>query len=103
MTSNRSQPSPGIGRSPFMTTSAAIRTDAGRHGLASAICSTAEWLSTRAHAAGDARARALGWEITRTPGRAGLTGRRYRDPRFATRTAPACRTATAAAGGRRAA
>ena len=77
-----------------MSTSASIRTAAGRHGLAGAITTAADRLSTRAHAAGDARARDLGWEITRTPDRAGLTGRTYRDPRFATRTAPAVRTVT---------
>ena len=86
-----------------MTTSTASRAAASRRGLAEAITTAAGRLSTRAHAAGDARARDLGWEITRTPGRAGLTGRTYRDPRFATRTAAAARTATAAAGGRRAA
>ena len=37
-------------------------------------------LSDRVHAAADDRARALGWEIT--PGPFGLSGRRYRDPRF---------------------
>ena len=84
-----------------MTTSTITRADADRRGLAGAISSAAEWLSTRAHAAGDARAGAAGWEITRTPGRAGLTGRAYRDPRFATRTAPAARTDTTQ--GRRAA
>ncbi|MHB1594920.1 MAG: hypothetical protein ACYCO9_21545 [Streptosporangiaceae bacterium] len=83
-----------------MTTSAAIMAAAARRGLAEAISSTAGRLSTRAHAAGDARARARGWEITPTPGRAGLTGRTYRDPRF-TRTATVGRAASA--GGRRAA
>ena len=86
-----------------MTTSTASTAAANRRGLAAAITTAAGRLSTRAHAAGDARARALGWEITPTSGRAGLTGRSYRDPRFATRTAPAARTATAPAGGRRAA
>ena len=42
-------------------------------------------LSDRLHAGADDRARAVGWEVTRTPGRLGLTGRRYRDPRFAAR------------------
>ena len=42
----------------------------------------AERLSDRIHAAGDDHARALGWEVTQTPGRLGLTGRSYRDPRF---------------------
>jgi hypothetical protein len=43
-------------------------------------------LSDRVHATADDQARALGWQITQTPGPLGLTGRRYRDPRFATRT-----------------
>ncbi len=77
-----------------MTPSAAIRSAAGRRGLADAISSAAERLSTRVHADGDARARDLGWEITRTPGWAGLAGRTYRDPRFDTRTAADTRTVT---------
>ena len=77
-----------------MTTSTASRAATSRRGLAEAISSAAEWRSTRAHAAGDARARAAGWEITRTPGRAGLKGRTYRDPRFATRAATAGRVVT---------
>ena len=86
-----------------MTLSTIARDAADRRGLADAISSAAERLSTRVHAAGDARARDLGWEITRTPGRAGLAGRTYRDPRFATRTVTDGHTAAAAAGGRRAA
>ncbi|MDA8323382.1 MAG: hypothetical protein M0030_26715 [Actinomycetota bacterium] len=77
-----------------MTTSAASTAAADRRGLAAVITDAAGWLSTRIHAAGDARARAAGWEITRTPGRAGLTGRTYHDPRFATRRAPEGRTVT---------
>jgi hypothetical protein len=46
-------------------------------------------LSDRAHAAGDAEARALGWTTTRTPGLLGLAGRTYRDPRFDTLQRPA--------------
>ncbi len=84
-----------------MTLSTIARDAADRRGLTGAITAAAAWLSTRIHAAGDARARAAGWEITPTPGRAGLTGRTYRDPRFATRTAPAARTDTT--DGRRAA
>ena len=42
-------------------------------------------LSDRIHTAADDRARALGWEVTATPGRLGLSGRSYRDPRFTTR------------------
>ncbi|MHB1597149.1 MAG: hypothetical protein ACYCU3_23610 [Streptosporangiaceae bacterium] len=85
----------------MMTPATITRAVARRRGLAGAVTAAAGRLSTRIHAAGDARARDLGWEITRTPGRAGLTGRRYRDPRFATRTATAGRAVTA--GGRRAA
>ena len=68
-----------------MTSATIARAATGRHRLAAAVSSAAARLSTRAHAAGDARARDLGWEIARTPGRAGLAGRSYRDPRFATR------------------
>ena len=42
-------------------------------------------LSARAHATADDRARALGWTVTQTPGWLGLSGRSYRDPRFAAR------------------
>jgi hypothetical protein len=41
-------------------------------------------LADRAHAAGDARARARGWTVTAMPGLLGLSGRSYRDPRFTT-------------------
>ena len=74
-----------------MTTSTAA---AGRRGLAAAVTTAGGRLSNRIHRRGDAPARAAGWEITRTPGRAGLTGRSYRDPRFAARTAHAGRTVT---------
>jgi anti-sigma regulatory factor (Ser/Thr protein kinase) len=37
-------------------------------------------LGDRVHAAADDRARALGWEVTETPGRLRLSGRSYRDP-----------------------
>jgi hypothetical protein len=43
------------------------------------------WLAAiadRAHAGGDVQARAAGWTVTVTPGRFGLSGRAYRDPRF---------------------
>jgi hypothetical protein len=43
---------------------------------------TARRLSARVHAAADQRARAVGWEVTETPGWFGLAGRSYRDPRF---------------------
>ena len=77
-----------------MTTSTAIRSAARSHGLAAAVTAAAGRLSNRIHRRSDAQARAAGWEITRTPGRAGLTGRTYRDPRFAARTAHAGRMVT---------
>ncbi len=43
------------------------------------------WLAQvadRAHASGDAQARAAGWTVTTMPGPFGLSGRAYRDPRF---------------------
>lgn len=39
-------------------------------------------LSSQIHAAGDERARALGWEVTESTGRFGFGTRIYRDPRF---------------------
>ncbi len=42
--------------------------------------------SDRIHAGGDAAARRHGWTVTVTSSRSGLSGRVYRDPRFATRT-----------------
>ena len=59
-------------------------TIAGR-GIAARLRAVGERLSGRMHAAADDRARALGWEVTQTPGRLGLSGRSYRDPRFAAR------------------
>jgi hypothetical protein len=59
---------------------------AARLRIASLARATARTLSDRVHATGDDQARALGWQVTETPGPLGLTGRRYRDPRFATRT-----------------
>jgi hypothetical protein len=44
-------------------------------------------LSDRAHAAGDARARATGWAVTTVPGPLGLHGRAYRHPAFEPGTA----------------
>ncbi len=41
--------------------------------------------SNRIHAAGDAAARRHGWTVTVTSTRSGLSGRVYRDPRFAGR------------------
>ena len=39
-------------------------------------------IADRAHASGDAQARAAGWTVTVTGGPFGLSGRAYRDPRF---------------------
>jgi hypothetical protein len=47
-------------------------------------------IADRVHASGDARARAAGWTVTATPGRFGLSGRTYRDPRFGRPTGAAC-------------
>ena len=54
-------------------------------GIAARIRAVGRWLSGRIHAAADERARALGWEVTQTPGPFGLTSRSYHDPRFAAR------------------
>ena len=54
-------------------------------GMAARIRAAGERLSDRIHAAAGDRARAQGWEVTETPGRLGLTGRSYHDPRFAAR------------------
>jgi hypothetical protein len=58
-------------------------TATGRHGMTARIRAVGGRLSGRIHAAADDRARALGWEVTPTPGRFGLRGRSYRDLRFA--------------------
>jgi hypothetical protein len=60
-------------------------TATGRQGMTARIRAAGERLTDRIHAATDDRARALGWEVTATPGRFGLSGRSYRDPRFAAR------------------
>jgi hypothetical protein len=44
-------------------------------------------LSERLHAAGDARARAMGWTVTTVPGPLGLAGRAYRHHGFRPRAA----------------
>ena len=62
---------------PGMTNHTAIV----RRGIAARIRAIGERLSHRVHAAADDRARALGWVVTETPGRLGLSGRSYRDPR----------------------
>ena len=62
---------------------------AGRPRIADLVRATARHLCGRVHVAADDRARALGWEVTETPGWLGLSGRRYHDPRFApSRQAP---------------
>jgi hypothetical protein len=53
--------------------------------IAGFVRTAARKLRDRVHGAADDRARALGWEVTQIPGRFGLSGRSYRDPRFATR------------------
>ena len=60
-------------------------TATGRHGMTARIRAVGEQVSDRIHAAADDRARALGWQVTPTRGRYGLSGRSYRDPRFAAR------------------
>ncbi len=58
---------------------------ATRPRIADRIRAAGRKLTDQAHAAADDRARVLGWDITTTPGRLGLGGRAYRDPRFAAR------------------
>jgi hypothetical protein len=60
-------------------------TETGRPGMTARIGAAGGRLSDRIHAAADDRARARGWQITHTPSRLGLSGRSYRDPRFAAR------------------
>jgi hypothetical protein len=60
-------------------------TATGRQGMTARIRAAGERLSDRIHAATDGRARARGWQVTQTSGRFGLSGRSYRDPRFAAR------------------
>jgi hypothetical protein len=62
-------------------------TATGRPGITARIRAAGERLSDRIHAAADDRARAQGWQVTHTPGRFGLSGRSYHDPRFAARRA----------------
>jgi len=57
----------------------------GRPRIADFVRAAAGKLSDRMHAAADDRARARGWTVTEIPGRLGLTGRSYHDPRFARR------------------
>ena len=60
-------------------------TATGRQPMTERIRTIGERLSGRIHAAADDHARAQGWQITHTPGRFGLSGRSYHDPRFAAR------------------
>jgi hypothetical protein len=58
---------------------------ARRPRIAHLVRAAARKLSDRLYADADDRARALGWTVTETPGWLGLSGRSYRDPRFAAR------------------
>jgi hypothetical protein len=58
---------------------------AGRPRLAGLARTAGRMLSSRIHATADDRARANGWQVTETPGRLGLSGRSYHDPRFGAR------------------
>jgi hypothetical protein len=60
-------------------------TATGRQGVTAPIRGLGERLIDHIHAAADDHARARGWQATPTPGRFGLSGRSYRDPRFAAR------------------
>jgi hypothetical protein len=60
-------------------------TATGRHGITARFWAAGGRLSDRIHAAADDHARARGWKVIPTPGRLGLSGRSYRDPRFAAR------------------
>ena len=73
MTTTRNRPSP------------AGHTAIPGRGFTARLRAVGERLSGRLHAGADDRARARGWQVTPTPGRLGLNGRGYRDPRFAAR------------------
>ena len=77
------------------------RSPASLGGLAGRCRAALGGLAARAHAGGDVRARAMGWAVTPTPGRFGLSGRSYRDPRFGTPEADG-RTRRARTAGKRA-
>ena len=62
-----------------------VATTASRPRVADLVRAAGRKLSDRMHAAADDRAQALGWTVTETPGRLGLHGRSYHDPRFAAR------------------
>jgi hypothetical protein len=65
--------------------SVASHTATAGPGITTRIRAAGQRLSDRIHAGADDRARTLGWQVTATPGRLGLSGRSYRDPRFTTR------------------
>jgi hypothetical protein len=56
----------------------------GLNGLADRCRAALREFSDRAHAIGDAHARAMGWTISQIPDPLGLAGRSYRDLRFGT-------------------
>jgi hypothetical protein len=58
---------------------------ARRPRIAHLVRAAARKLSDRLYADADDRAWALGWTVTETSGWLGLSGRSYRDPRFAAR------------------
>jgi hypothetical protein len=60
-------------------------TATGWQGMTARIRALGDLFSGRIHAAADDHARARGWQATHTPSRLGLSGRSYRDPRFAAR------------------
>jgi hypothetical protein len=66
------------------TGSMTARSPASFGGLTGRCRAALGGLAARAHAGGDAYARAMGWDVTPTPGSFGLSGRSYSDPRFAT-------------------
>jgi hypothetical protein len=70
-------------RSPGMTPDTPKGgTEAGLQDAVGRIRATVARLSAGVHAAGDERAHAMGWTVTPTARRFGLSARTYRDPRF---------------------
>jgi hypothetical protein len=65
-----------------MSTTATTGSRSARRRAAARLRAWLTALSDRVHAAGDDRARALGWAVTVVPGPAGLNGRCYRHPGF---------------------
>jgi hypothetical protein len=62
-----------------------VAAPAYRPRIVNLVRATARKLSDRIHTGADGRAQARGWTVTETSGRFGLSGRSYRDPRFAAR------------------